>query len=255
MSSDLPAPYRNPWQTLGESLQAVVADGRLRLQQLWRRNRQGSLWRPSWWPGPLAALFWPLLLGLVAAVVVAVVAFAALPQRRSQTPPPAVTASAPAATEASAPPAETPATPSTGSPNTPPTTSLHNPLEDAPEPAPAGSAEGSPLTAAEPLPAPQQSPAPAPLDPLAALLQRPEADGLLRSARALPDQLSLELVVAPAFAALPRAEQERRAGQWQQWAHELGYDHLELRDSRSGLLARDALIGNGMIVLSDASRP
>jgi hypothetical protein len=30
---------------------------------------------------------------------------------------------------------------------------------------------------------------------------------------------------------------------------------LELRDSRSGLLARDALVGSGMIVLSESSRP
>jgi len=95
----------------------------------------------------------------------------------------------------------------------------------------------------------------APMDPLAALLQRPEADGLLIAARVLSDQVSLVLELAPRFASLSSAEQQRRAEQWQQWAADLGYDHLELRDSRSGLLARDALVGSGMIVLSEPSRP
>ncbi len=53
----------------------------------------------------------------------------------------------------------------------------------------------------------------------------------------------------------PCAAQQRYAEQWQLWAADLGYDHLELRDSRSGLLARDALVGAGMIVLNESSSP
>jgi hypothetical protein len=88
---------------------------------------------------------------------------------------------------------------------------------------------------------------------LVELIQRPEADGLLLSAEALPEQGLLVLTLRPAFPALSPAEQERRAQQWQAWAADLGYEHLELRDSRSGLVARDALVGEGMIVLRDHS--
>jgi hypothetical protein len=93
------------------------------------------------------------------------------------------------------------------------------------------------------------------LDPLAELVQQPEADGLLIGALVLPDQVTLELQVSAGFERLSAAEQQRRAVQWQQWSTDLGYDHLELRDSRAGLLARDALVGSGMIVLSESSRP
>jgi hypothetical protein len=91
--------------------------------------------------------------------------------------------------------------------------------------------------------------------PLEELLQWPDAEGVLIGASVLPDQVSLVLELAPAFANLPAPERQRRAEQWQQRAADLGYDHLELRDSRSGLLARDALVGSGMIVLSEPPRP
>ena len=90
-------------------------------------------------------------------------------------------------------------------------------------------------------------------DPLLELVQRPEADGLLLQAEGVPEQSLLMLQVRPAFPALSLQEQRRRAELWQQWALELGYDHLELRDSRAGLIARDALVGEGMIVLRDSS--
>jgi hypothetical protein len=90
-------------------------------------------------------------------------------------------------------------------------------------------------------------------DPLLVLIQRPEADGLLLGAEAEPEQGLLVLQVRPAFPALSPDEQRRRAEQWQEWAADLGYEHLELRDSHSGLVARDALVGEGMIVLRDRS--
>ncbi|MEB3266293.1 MAG: hypothetical protein VKN13_06750 [Cyanobacteriota bacterium] len=62
--SPLPAPYRNPWRLLAADMRAVVADLRLRLQELVRRNGDGSLPRPEFWPPSLAGLFWPLLLAL-----------------------------------------------------------------------------------------------------------------------------------------------------------------------------------------------
>ena len=68
--SDLPAPYNSPWKALGQDLRAVSADLRLRSQELWRRNRQGDLSVPAFWPEPFAALFWPVLLGFSLAVLI-----------------------------------------------------------------------------------------------------------------------------------------------------------------------------------------
>jgi len=55
----LPAPYRNPWRNLSDDLRAIAADLRLLLWRQGRRNREGELWRPSWWPADLAPLSGP----------------------------------------------------------------------------------------------------------------------------------------------------------------------------------------------------
>ena len=68
--SPLPAPYNSPWKALGQDLRAVSADLRLRSQELWRRNREGDLSVPAFWPEPFAALFWPVLLGFGLAVLI-----------------------------------------------------------------------------------------------------------------------------------------------------------------------------------------
>ncbi|MEY4430998.1 MAG: hypothetical protein RLZZ533_934, partial [Cyanobacteriota bacterium] len=122
----------------------------------------------------------------------------------------------------------------------PPEPQPEPPLADQPEPRP-------PLSEPAPEPAP---PPPPPPDPLVLLLQRPGADGLIRSAVGDVEASSLSLHLAPAFPALAPRDQQRRAELWLQWARDLGYDHLELRDSRAGLLARDALVGDGMILFS-----
>ncbi|NDG75464.1 MAG: hypothetical protein EBX49_09055 [Synechococcaceae bacterium WB8_1B_136] len=239
--SSLPAPYRNPWRVLGDDLRAVAADLRLRLRELWRRNGEGSLALPPWWPSDRAPLFWPLLLAaalaLLAAVGVAVarhgpVASPSLPlpeqpQERPQERPP----QPPPAAEDSPPPAPGPA----GAllPEQPPP-------ESPPEPEPE-------------LMAPTAPPAPLPLaqaDPLQEFLAQPEVEPLLEGAQADPALSSLRLRVRAAFLSQPLAQQQRWAEQWQQWALELGYEHLELRDANGQLVAREVLVGTGMIVLS-----
>ena len=60
--SSLPAPYQSPWEALRQDLPAAAADLRLRLQTLWRRNREGDLSTPGFWPQDLAPLFWPVVL-------------------------------------------------------------------------------------------------------------------------------------------------------------------------------------------------
>lgn len=72
-ASGLPAPYRNPWRNLADDLRAVRADLGLRIRQAWRQNREGSLWRPPWWPRDLAPLFWPLLVGVLPALLLVLV--------------------------------------------------------------------------------------------------------------------------------------------------------------------------------------
>ena len=68
--SALPAPYNSPWKALGQDLRAVSADLRLRSQELWRRNSEGDLSVPAFWPESLASLFWPALLGFILTVLV-----------------------------------------------------------------------------------------------------------------------------------------------------------------------------------------
>jgi hypothetical protein len=241
----LPAPYRNPWRNLADDLRAVVADLRLRLQELWRRNGQGTLWRPTWWPADLAPLFWPLLLVLMLVLVGVASAGAVVALRRGEVAPLPPAGDVVVAPEPEAEP-EALVEPERGNETE---TETETELEREP-------AVLTPAVPVEPWPAPE---APAaeqqPPDPLAELLQRPEADELLLSARVLPDQLSLVLELSPRFQALPVSEQQHRAEQWLQWAQELGYDHLELRDPGAVLLARDALVGGGMIVLNPSSGP
>jgi hypothetical protein len=238
--TSLPAPYRNPWRALGDDLRAVLADLRLRLQELWRRNGEGSLGRPLWWPRDLAPLFWPLLLAAGLALLVAAgVGVARLAPL--QAPPPLAEpelGSTSELLEAESPPAP--------------------PLEQAPEQPPERRPEQAREPALEPAPELAQEPQPEPEpesesvapDPLQELLARPEAQDLLKAAEADPARSTLRLLVKPAFLGLPAAHQQRWAEQWQPLAQELGYEHLELRDVSAGLVARDVLVGSGMIVLS-----
>ena len=240
---NLPAVYRSPWGALRDDFQAAWADLGLRLQELWRRNRQGSLWRPRWWSVDLAPLFWPLLLAaalgllLAAALLLRSAVPTALPQPQASLQAPQSALS--------------------------PELSPEPEAVIAPEPEPELESEPLSQLELEPEPEPPAPPAdqpagPSPVveaDPLELLLQGPEAEGLLAAGESRPEQGTLVLQVTPAFAALSAADQQRRAEQWQQWAMEQGYDHLELRDSRSGLLARDALVGAGLIVLGPTSQP
>ena len=244
---NLPATYRNPWSTLGDNLAAVVADSRLRGQELWRCNAQGRLWRPAWWPIDLAPLFWPLVLALALALVLLL--GTQLPAAWRRFAPPSAPADSFSGLEQAAPAAE-PTPPA--APAAPAATSAATPAPTAPE-----HAAEPPVLNPDPsaMPFPEPLALPEPVDPLQELVQRPEAAGLLIGAAPSADQLTLQLQLAAAFAALPTAAQQRYADQWQEWAQALGYDHLELRDSRAGLLARDALVGSGMIVLNALPRP
>ena len=212
----------------------------MRGRELWRRNRQGTLPSPAWWPADLAPLFWPVLTLLLVAVLASVLTL--LVRVWPHAPNPVESAAPVAAVEdAPRPISEPPAV-------APPLEEIvqERAEEDTPE------LDASALEDSEPID-PEGVEGPFAPDPLLELVQRPEADGLLLQAEGVPEQSLLILQVRPAFPALSPQEQRRRAELWQQWALELGYDHLELRDSRAGLIARDALVGEGMIVLRDSS--
>ena len=269
--SDLPAPYRNPWGALREDLLAVLADLRLRAREMWRRNGEGALWRPGWWPRDLAPLFWPLVVGGAMALVLAVLAglmallLKVLPVASPSGASGAVTPSqvAPAAgAEVGRPSgrAEEPAADQAGARSVSSAVSQQDVDAMGPEELDesADELDGSALATPAELPDAASTgspspPSPGPADPLAQLLERPEAAGLIQAAEGEAETGTLVLQLSPAFDRLSEGDQRRRADLWQAWAMELGYDHLELRDRRAGLRGRDALVGDGMILFSPQS--
>lgn len=209
--SPLPAPYRSPWRELAANLRAVVADLRLRLQELVRRNGEGALPLPPFWPNTLASAFWPIVLALLVVLVVLLVLLGRGPMEhepaQQEVPPPIATAEAP---PAEAPPAEAP------------------PVE----------ARSEPLPAAEPEPS-----------PLEALFVRPESDGLIVAVRDDSATDQLVLVLGPAWNQLAEPERQRRSRRWQERAEALGYGHLCLEDTQGRPLGRTAAVGQGMVLL------
>ena len=229
--SDLPAPYANPWGRLAQALRAVLASLRLKLRELWRRNGQGDLSVPGFWPQGLAPVFWPLVLAALLALLLALagqvwrgLTLPADPAGGAAAPRVAPAPSAPAASVS--PPAA--AAPAPVAPPTLPTA--------APTPLPAAEADPEPPPALE-------------LDPLLALLAEDDPQHLIASAHPEPAEGRLVLTMAPTYAGLATASRGRWAERWQQRARGLGYERLELVDGQGRLLARWALVGSGMILL------
>ena len=213
---NLPAPYVSPWREFARNLRSMAADLRLRLQEIWRRNREGDLSVPGFWPQGLAPWFWPLILVLLLGLVV-LLAGRFTRSRAGDLPGvvvPPVQSSEPLSASASA------STPDSASP-----------------------AEPSAQTVAEP------PPAVPPLDPLLELLQEPDAASqLLVSARPDGQALQLVLELSDRWSALPLAMRKQLAEDWQQHSSELGYEQLTLVDAADRLLGRSARVGVGMIL-------
>ena len=64
-----------------------------------------------------------------------------------------------------------------------------------------------------------------------------------------PAQGLLRLRLGAAFSALPQSERRNLAEGWLERGRALGYENLELLDASSRLLARQARVGSGMILL------
>jgi hypothetical protein len=216
-------------------VRAVLASLRLRVWELSRRNRQGDLPVPAFWPRRLGPWFWPLLLALAvaAAAALAVLALNALPAPLAEVPQNEVPQNELIQKEAS---------PVREGPVQEPGDSTAG--EDAAELAPGVPADRP----ASPASADTAPPGPRP-DPLLALLQPADPRQLLSSVRERPAFACLRLELTADFQTLASGERQRQAEAWRLRALELGYERLELVDGSGRLLGRTARVGSGMILL------
>jgi hypothetical protein len=229
----LPAPYRSPWLQLGHDLAALAAWLRLKLRELWRRNREGSLWRPPFWPEAAAALFWPLLLLLL--LVLPLVPL--LAGRTSSTPSGhAASAGQMEAAGEARPPSWSEGSGAADEPVVPDAPVV----PDEPPPPQAPPASEVPLP-----PAGTQPPA----DPLLAALAQGEEPPLIAAVRSYPARALLVLKLGDDYTALAAPQRQERAERWLARGRDLGFEAVELRDRGGALLGRSALVGSGMILL------
>ena len=246
----LPAPYQSPWDALRRDLPAAAADLRLRARELWRRNREGDLSAPGFWPEDLTPLFWPLaLVSFVLVLSLGVVQLQGALTGGAEVPAPGVerlrTTPLPEARALSADPEPLP-----------------DPVEE-PVPSPAQQPlEQGPSTEADVRPQTPQKDTPAlQVDPLLSLLADADGDhsipeGLLLSAHPVPDRNSAVLVLDPfPWAALSQSSRQDLAESWWQTLSDQGFDAIVLEDPDRQLLARPARVGGGMIMFDPIHSP
>ena len=228
---NLPAPYVSPWKELARNLRALWADLKLRIQELWRRNREGDLSVPGFWPTDLAPLFWPVLLALFLALLIS--AGVQLFAWRASSPPPASVSAPPAPTASGSSPSLLPV-----------------PVRELPaqQPLPVEDAESSPVVESP------QSPVVLQLDPLLDLfLDGSAPSGVLKAARPESADNRLVLVLDDGWWQLIDAERSTLADGWLERSRLQGYSTLHLVDGEDRLLGRSARVGAGMILFNDVS--
>ena len=232
---NLPAPYVSPWLEFSRNLQAVIADLQLRAQELWRRNVEGDLSVPGFWPRSLASIFWPVVLAFVVAVPLA-----GLRWWQSAHPTPAEPVPAVVASEGFVVDGVLPETVVPGS-------RLPEPLI-TPQPLPPIEPEPTQFDFEDP-PRPELD-----LNPLLDLfLDGSAPEGLLASATPQPAQNRLVLQVSDVWTSLGPSVRTSIAENWQQRSRDLGYSSLQLVDGQQTLLGRSARVGSGMILFDPKS--
>ncbi|WP_156771179.1 hypothetical protein [Synechococcus sp. CC9902] len=232
---NLPAPYVSPWLEFSRNLQALFADLQLRAQELWRRNGEGDLSIPGFWPRNLASTFWPVVLVLVVALPLA-----GLRWWQSAHPTLPEPASSVVAGDGFVPDGVLPETVF-------PAPLLPEPLI-TPQPQPALEPEPTLFDFEDP-PLPELD-----LNPLLDLfLDGSAPEGLLASATPQPAQNRLVLQVSDAWNSLGPSVRTSIAEDWQQRSRDLGYSSLQLVDGQQTLLGRSARVGSGMILFESKS--
>ena len=238
----LPAPYQSPWEALRRDVPAALADLRLRGRELWRRNWEGDLSSPGFWPQNLAPLFWPLLLVLVLAVLILGVMQLKAALAPGIGPEPAgieriLTTPLPEARPLVATPESLPS-----------------------EPVASESSIAADPIAAEPVPAEPEIPV-LQVTPLMRLLEEVDRDaavprGLLMTAQPVPARNGAVLTLdVQRWMGLSPSNRLERAEAWWQQLQEEGYEDLTLEDASQHLLARPSRVGNGMIVFDPQTTP
>ena len=231
----LPVEWSSPWQrlrrNLANDLPAVAAALGLKWQELWRRNREGDLSVPGFWPAALSALFWPAVVVLLLALPVAV----GVGLRWSQ-----ADQAAPAAVGQREPPKLTPeqAIPADPLPLLP----LEPPASEA------ALGHEPPAPELEPEAAQAPTEANAERDSLLKLLQADVESQWLTAVEVRSNRNQLQLVLGDGFLELPIERRQQQADQWLDQIQQLGYDSLELVSARGALLGRSAQLGSGMIL-------
>lgn len=266
----LPAPYAPPWKRLGEDLLATLAWLRLRARELWRRNREGTLPVPFFWPRQWPQLFWPLAMAGVLFMALAL-ARPLLNNAASQRVPVALEPPPLAESQPSEPAIPSPAAPEpaleVGAENP---AALNNELSNLleatspaaqPEQTPGGdgpvpkdsarlsSAEGGIGMEAPPTEAPTAE------ELLAAEWQAVDPEGLIKAIRTEPGTGTVTLQLLDPFLALPLPKRQQWAELWQQQGTNSGYSHLRLADGTGRLLGRTAEVGTGVILLQPWQGP
>ena len=238
---NLPAPYVSPWKEFARNLRALWADLGLRGRELWRRNREGDLSVPAFWPRDLVPLFWPALLSFALMLLaVAAVRLASLAVPSPQ--PSAGSASTSRNTTISATandPASVPAQDDDAGPR------RLMPVAEIPAPEPVMAPAPEPV-----LPDPAEPP-PLRIDPLLDLfLDGSAPEGVLLDARPVVEENRLVLRLAQPWWGLTEGRRQELAQAWHDRAVDLGYGALQLVDSDDRLIGRSARVGTGMILFN-----
>ena len=259
--TSLPAPYVNPWGALGQNVVAVLADCRLRVQELWRRNGEGDFWRPQVWPRDLAPLFWPVVSGVVVVALAAIsVALggvlthnsprADLPRGALESSQGVVEATEPNADSMAmvAPPASFPQASAAERADAVDQESLVSEAEMITE-----SSSDAPDILELPQSEPHALPSPDPL-----LIELQDQTRAIRSVSAPSDLLlALEVPSARNARVLTLGEgwaretaliHQQLADLWWQTLEAQGYDELILRSQTGVVVGRSARVGKGMVI-------
>ena len=237
----VPVPYENPWGLLARDFQAVAASLRLQARELWRRNCQGDLRRPGFWPKDLAPLFRPLALALAVGLISLLVVGGA----KVLAPGSAGTGPAEVSPGAMAPAAEVSEATIESSNQDPESLEPAQLDVSAAEPTPAEPKAAEETLSAENSAA--ESPGP---DSLEVAIAQVDPGHWIRAIDPDPERGTLRLVLAAPFTARPEAQQLQQAETWQTQVQALGFDRLELTDRQGRPIGRQARVGSGMILLT-----